>query len=150
MRLIIPVVFILVLSISSFGQQRTDTVVTSDQSDKVDLNGDTTIYTTVDSITSYPGGSQVWIKYLEKNLNPFVGLYNGAKPGTYKVIIEFTVTKDGRLKDFIPMTKYKYGFEDEVIRVLKLSPQWIPAKKNGINVNSKVKTTQVFMIEKGL
>lgn len=59
------------------------------------------------------------------------------------------MTKEGTLKDFIPITKYKHGFEDELIRVLKLSPQWMPAKKNGINVNSKAKQTQVFMIENG-
>lgn len=74
---------------------------------------------------------------------------NGAKKGTYNVVIRFAVTKDGTLKDFTPLTKFKYGMEEEVIRILKLSPKWIPAKKNGVNVNSVIDQKQVFVIAVG-
>lgn len=110
-----------------------------------DIN-ETAICTNVDSAAVFPGGRPAWIKYVQKTLNPVVGLENGAKKGTYNVVIRFTVTKDGTLKDFVPVTKYKHGFEDEVIRVLKLSPKWIPAKKNGINVNSITEQLQGFVI----
>jgi len=36
-----------------------------------------------------------------------------------------------------------------VIRILKLSPKWIPARKNGVSVNSTVEQLQVFIISKG-
>jgi len=107
---------------------------------------DTTIYTDVDSPASFAGGQPAWFKYIEKTLNPFVGVDNSARKGTYNVRIKFTVTRDGTLKDFVPITKYKHGFEDEVIRVLKLSPKWTPAKKNGVNVNSTTEQLQVFII----
>ena len=90
-------------------------------------DNDSTIYTEVDSIAAFPGGKKEWNKFIEKTLDPGVGVENGAKKGTYNVKIKFTVTKDGSLKDFVPVTKYKHGFEEEVIRVLKLSPKWIPA-----------------------
>lgn len=104
------------------------------------------IYETVDSVATFPGGKPEWNKFIEKNLDAGVGVDNGAKKGTYKVKIRFTVMKDGTLKDFEPVTNYKHGFETEVIRVLKLSPKWIPAKKNGVDVNSKVIQEQIFVI----
>lgn len=110
---------------------------------------DTTIYTEVDSLAVFPGGRPAWIKYVERTLNPAIGIMNGAKKGTYNVVIRFTVTKEGKLKDFVPLTKYKHGFEDEVIRILKLSPNWIPAIKNGVYVNSTIEQMQVFIISKG-
>ena len=110
---------------------------------------DNIIYDTVDSVATFPGGKTAWYKFIEKNLDPNVGVENGAKKGTYKVKIRFTVTKEGTLKDFEPVTKYKHGFEEEVIRVLKVSPKWIPAKKNGTTVNSKVVQEQVFIIMVG-
>jgi hypothetical protein len=64
------------------------------------------------------------------------------------VKIKFIVTKDGLLKDLAPVTNYKHGFEEEVIRVYKKSPNWIPAKKNGVTVNSWVEQVQIFVIEK--
>jgi protein TonB len=135
MRTLFPIFFILILGNSSFGQVTTD--------------NDTTIYTTVDTVASFPAGRTAWIKFIEKNLNPAVGIDNGARDGTYNVKIKFTVTKDGELKDFVPVTKYKHGFEEEAIRVLKLSPKWTPAKKNGVNVNSTVEQLQVFEISEG-
>jgi hypothetical protein len=145
MRQLIPFIFLLILSNRSLGQQPTDTILNSDRNN----NSDTTVYTEVDSIASFPGGRPAWIKYIQKTLNPSVGVDNGAKRGTYNVIIKFTVTKDGSLKDFEPITKYKHGFEEEVIRVLKVSPKWIPAKKNGVIVNSRTEQKQVFIIEGG-
>ncbi len=136
------IILLLLLLLSSFfsNSQTADTSATSN---------DNIIYDTVDSVATFPGGKPAWYKFVEKNLDPNVGVENSAKKGTYKVKIKFTVTKDGTLKDFEPMTKYKHGFEDEVIRVLKLSPKWIPARKNGVNVNSKVVQEQVFVIMVG-
>ena len=136
------IILLLLLLLSSFvsNSQTTDTSATYD---------DNIIYDTVDSVATFPGGKAAWYKFVENNLDPIVGVENGAKKGTYKVKIRFTVTKDGTLKDFEPVTKYKHGFEEEVIRVLKLSPKWIPAKKNGANVNSKIVQEQIFIVAVG-
>jgi len=110
---------------------------------------DTTIYETVDFPAVFPGGKSAWYKYLENNLNAAVPVENGAKTGTYNVIIKFVVRYDGTLSGFIPLTKYGRGMEEEVIRILKLSPKWNPAKRNGINVSSVTKLTQTFVVSKG-
>jgi hypothetical protein len=136
----IRIFFLLIsLLVSLFAiSQTTDTVVISAD--------DTTVYTTVDSVAIFPGGRPGWVKFVTKYLNPGVGVENSAKDGTYNVGIKFTVMKDGTIKDFRPETKYGHGFEQEVIRVLKLSPKWIPAIKNGVNVNSVARQTQTFII----
>jgi len=136
------IILLLLLLLSSFfsNSQTTDTSATSNEN---------IIYDIVDSVAAFPGGKAAWYKFIENNLDANVGVENSAKKGTYKVKIRFTVTKDGTLKDFEPVTKYKHGFEDEVIRVLRLSPKWIPAKKNGTNVNSKVVQEQLFIIMVG-
>jgi len=121
----------------------------SQSTDTISNTEDNTFYETVDTLASFPGGKPAWNKFVEKNLNPNAGVENGAKKGTYKVKIKFTVTRDGLLKDFEPVTKFKHGFEEEVIRLLKLSPKWVPAKKNGVTVNSKVIQEQVFVIMVG-
>lgn len=135
-------ILILILQLNSFFciSQTTDTAVNSN---------DNVVYDTVDTVATFPGGKNAWVKFVEQNLDPGVGVENGAKKGTYKVKIKFTVSKDGTLKDFEPLTKYKHGLEEEVIRVLKLSPKWLPAKKNGVIVNSKSEQEQVFVISVG-
>ena len=134
--------------ISSFGiSQTTDTISKPVQNEFTD--NDNTIYTDVDSIASFPGGRKAWIKFVSENLDANVGVENGARKGTYDVKIRFTVTKEGTLKDFVPVTKYKHGFEEEVIRVLKLSGKWIPATKDGKPVNSIAEQIQTFVIMKG-
>lgn len=149
MRRLFYIVPLLLLVMASFGQQTPETLTNSDQINKEVLNNDTTVYTDVDTAASFPGGQHAWIKHIERYLNPAVGVENSARKGTYKVIIKFIVTKDGTLNRFIPVTKHKHGFEEEVIRVLKLSPRWIPAKKNGKPVNSWAEQTQVFTITVG-
>lgn len=145
------VLWVLLLTSIFSISQTTDTIATPNRNNIAVSGNDNTIYlfTEVDSLATFPGGRPYWIKYVENNLNPGVGVDNGAKKGTYNVRIKFTVTKDGTLKDFVPITKYKYGLEEEVIRILKLSPKWVPAKKNGVSVNSTVEQLQVFIISYG-
>lgn len=73
----------------------------------------------------------------------------GRKPRQWEVIISFVVTKEGKLKDFKPETNFGGGLEEEAIRVLKKSGTWVPAKLNGVNVNSQLRQPVVFRVEIG-
>jgi protein TonB len=110
-------------------------------------SSDTTVYDSVNVAASFPGGKMAWLRYLQKNLNPTVPIDNGADKGKYPVVIKFIVTSEGALKDFKPETNFGYGMEDEIVRILKLSPNWIPAKRNGVDVSSFVRQTQTFVID---
>ena len=72
---------------------------------------------------------------------------NGAKKGSYVVIVRFIVDKTGKLVDFLPETKLGFGMEEEVIRVLKLSPKWIPGEQNGVKVSSVKRQPLTFVVE---
>ncbi|TDE45605.1 hypothetical protein E0I26_05825 [Flavobacterium rhamnosiphilum] len=47
-----------------------------------------------------------------------------------KVYLTFIVEMDGTLSDIKIIKDMGYGTGDEAVRVLKLSPKWIPAKIN--------------------
>lgn len=80
---------------------------------------------------TFAGGPEAWRKYLERNLKATVPVDNGAKPGTYTVVVQFMVNTDGSIEDIKPMTKHGYGMEEEVVRIIEKGPRWIPARKYG-------------------
>jgi protein TonB len=59
------------------------------------------------------------------------------------------VNENGKLSDIKPLTKYGYGMEEEVVRLMKTSPDWIPAMQNGRNVTAYKKQTVTFVITEG-
>ncbi len=80
----------------------------------------------------YPGGMQALRKFLEKNLKNPQDLEEGQN---IKVRIRFIVGYDGNLKGFETVQDGGMAFNNEVIRVLKKMPQWIPGKTKGENVS---------------
>ncbi|HKH63328.1 MAG TPA: hypothetical protein VKA49_20945 [Flavitalea sp.] len=68
-----------------------------------------------------------WQNYLLRNLNEKVAERNGAPAGTYEVVVQFIIGKDGLVSDVFALTKRGYGMEEELIRVVKNSPRWHPA-----------------------
>lgn len=113
--------------------------------DSADLDGST--FVKVDVEATYPGGIQGWRRFLEKNLNANVPVDNGAPIGIYTVIAQFIVDKNGNLSDIKTLTNFGYGMEQEVIRILKTSTQWIPAKQNERVVRAYRKQPVTFVIE---
>lgn len=82
----------------------------------------------------FPGGKQAFSAFLHKNLKwPSDGMDD-----TYGVVIVgFFVEKDGKLTDVHIEKSIKPVFDNEAIRVINLSPKWIPATKNGKFIKSK-------------
>jgi periplasmic protein TonB len=89
------------------------------------------VLTSVEVEATFPGGVAGWRKYLEGNLSPDVAGNNKAKTGIYKTVVQFVVDVDGTISDIKPLTSFGYGFENEVKRVIKKGPKWIPAMQNG-------------------
>jgi hypothetical protein len=103
----------------------------------------------VDAKVEFPGGFSEWGQYVAKNVNAIIPIDKGAPYGTYTVKILCTVTKKGRLKDFKPQTKHGYGMENEFIRALRKSPDWIAARINGQHVDSYTIIPFTFVIMNG-
>ncbi|HMK26321.1 MAG TPA: TonB family protein [Chitinophagaceae bacterium] len=79
----------------------------------------------------FPGGPEGLKRFLAKNLSTPSELEDGEKKTVH---IRFKVDKDGAVNTFEIITSGGNEFDNEVVRVCKKMPRWIPALQNGINV----------------
>ena len=103
---------------------------------------------------SFPGGSEGWREFLIKNLHPekivdLVTYPRGKKTFKQTVIVKFIVSRDGSLAE---VSAENYDQVDPycaaaAIRVIKLSPNWIPAYQNGRKVNAYRRQPITFVFE---
>ena len=83
---------------------------------------------TADIMPEYPGGMAALRKFLEKNLQNPQDLEEGQN---VSVKIKFIVGYDGKLKGFETVEDGGTAFNEEVMRVLKKMPTWVPGKMAG-------------------
>lgn len=68
----------------------------------------------------FPGGNDVLFKYIKNNYRqPSDGIYG-------KAVISFIIETDGSLSNFEILRDIGYGTSEELIKVLKNAPRWIP------------------------
>lgn len=83
----------------------------------------------VDYPPSYPGGIDNFYVFFEKNFKkPDVPQLLG------KIFISFIVETDGTLSDIKTLKDVGFGTGDEAVRVMQLSPKWIPGTISGNRV----------------
>lgn len=102
---------------------------------KIAIPEDNQVYNSasVEVKPEYPGGLEKMYEFLGKNYvvpNEFAG--ETTCPG--KIYVKFVVEKDGSLSDIKILRDIGYGTGKELIRILPLSPKWIPAELNGRKV----------------
>ncbi len=76
----------------------------------------------------FPGGSDSLMSFIWKNIIYPESAEKANISG--EVQIGFDVNFDGSLINFYSISDFGYGLENELIRVLKTSPKWIPAEVN--------------------
>ncbi|OLY93421.1 MORN repeat variant [Cnuella takakiae] len=94
----------------------------------------------------FPGGEGGWRRFLEKNLDPRTPINNKAPDGHYQVMVQFIVERDGSLSDIHALTKFGFGMEAEVLRMMKKSPKWVPALLYGVPVKAYRKQPITFVV----
>jgi periplasmic protein TonB len=73
----------------------------------------------------FPGGQEAFDHFIKENYkNPKNQEVKG------KVYMTFIIEKDGSLSDIKVLRDIGFGTGAEAIRVLKMSPKWIPGKQN--------------------
>jgi len=83
-------------------------------------------FTAVEELPTFPNSQQDFLEFVKKNLDQT----KTSKPG--RINITFVVEKDGALSDVKAVGRiFDNNAADEAIRVIKLSPKWIPGKQNG-------------------
>jgi len=97
----------------------------------------------LDALPEYPGGQPELYKFLGNNVIYPEAAKRAGEEGM--VVIVFVVEANGALSSFETVKTARKDFADEVIRVLKQSPTWKPAMKNGKAV--KVKYTLPFKFQ---
>lgn len=101
-----------------------------------------------DKDASFPGGSSGWAQFLKKNLKANTPIKRKAPVGRYQVVIKFEIFTDGSLINIEPITNFGYGMEEEAVRVISKSPNWIPASQNGKPVIAKRMQPITFVVPK--
>ena len=82
-----------------------------------------------EEMPSFPGGTAVMYRYLNKKLNYPTLAYDNQIEGN--VYVQFIVQPDGSLSQYHILKGIGYGCDEEVIRVVKQMPKWNPGKHNG-------------------
>ncbi|HAH55913.1 MAG TPA: hypothetical protein DCM02_11695 [Flavobacterium sp.] len=115
---------ILIIAISFFSIQIVAAQETTNGSDN-------NIYNTagIEVKPEFPGGYEAFYKFIAENYKtPNVVGLNG------KVYVAFVIEKDGSITDIKVLRDIGHGTGKEAIRVLELSPKWIPGEQNGKKV----------------
>jgi len=99
----------------------------------------------VDKMPEFPGGTDTLYQWINHHLKyPQLALEEG-RIGT--VFASFIVLRDGSISD-INIKKGVYSdFENEGMRLIKLFPDWIPGRCNGVLVDVKVNFPIKFILK---
>ena len=90
-----------------------------------------TDFTAVERGPEFPGGAIALKKFLARNLSSPDDLAEGELK---TVRVRFRVDKDGTVSSLEILASGGEDFDDEVVRVCRKMPKWIPALQNGVNV----------------
>ena len=85
-------------------------------------------------IAQYPGGIEVWKKYISNKLY-FPPGYKIVNSDIATLVVTFTVDENGVIENVFTRVPFDIAFDRIAENVIRKSPKWIPA----INHNRKVK-----------
>lgn len=94
------------------------------------------IFMKVDVGAEFSGGKENFAKFLRDNIKyPDYAIQNKVNG---IVFVHIVINRDGSLQDLRLYKGIEQTCNEEVMRVIKLMPDWIPARKNGINVRQRL------------
>lgn len=105
------------------------------------------LFTEVEIQAAFPGGQDGWRDYLIKNLDGTVPSKEGWKKGSYKILIQFVVEKDGTVNRVKAINHEGSKTAEHCINLIKNGPKWTPAQQNGQAVSSIKKQPITFVVE---
>ncbi len=90
------------------------------------------VFTIVEEMPSFPGGQDSLNRFLVKNLRYPATAKESSIQGT--VYVTFTVDRKGKIENPRVIRGIGGGCDEEVLRVIRLMPKWIPGKQAGKTV----------------
>jgi TonB family protein len=91
---------------------------------------------------AFPGGEQVWMNFLKRNINPPAELATGEKR---TVVVQFSVNSDGSTTNFKIVESQGPAYDNEVLRVLRRMPKWKSAVQDGQPTDAVVTQSITFV-----
>ena len=94
-----------------------------------------------ENVAQFPGGEMELKRFILENIKS-----PNQEDITGKVYVKFDVNRNGSINNILVIR----GIEDcntcsdEAIRLISTMPKWIPAKKNGISIDSEVSLSITF------
>jgi TonB family protein len=86
-------------------------------------------------VAAFPGGEDVWMNFLNKNIQVPAELKSNEKK---VVMVQFVVKENGSINELEIVKSGGPAFDKEVLRVLKRMPYWKPAVEEGLPIASTV------------
>jgi len=91
------------------------------------------VYDTVEVMPEYPGGTTAMMQFISRNLEyPKICQENGTQG---KVVVKFTVGKDGSLSNVHAIRSVDSYLDKEAMRIISAMPRWKPGMQKGKPVN---------------
>lgn len=99
------------------------------------------VYLAVEVAPEFPGGEEALYKYLAENIQYPEQAKKDNIQG--RVLVSFTIEKDGSLSDAKVQRGIGGGCDEEALRVVNAMPQWTPGKQQGeaVRVNFNLPIT---------
>lgn len=103
------------------------------------------IFVVVEHMPEFPGGMAALTKYFSDNVRyPVIAAENGIQG---RVICNFTVWKDGTIRDIQVVRGIDKSLDREAIRLIENMPKWKPGEQRGKKVSCKYTVPVVFKLQ---
>ena len=113
-----------------------------EQAEVVDMYDEPVDIRVVEDLPQFPGGAAEFMKWLTKNLKYPATAQNQKVKG--RVVAEFIVNKDGSVSDLQVVEHLNLACDNEVLRVLRMMPNWEPGLMDAKPCRTKVCIPVVF------
>ncbi len=102
------------------------------QTPTVNDKSENAVFTVVEEMPEYPGGTEAMNKFIAGNINyPQKAKENGVQGTVY---VSFHIAEDGSVSNALIMRGIGSGCDEEALRVVKMMPKWKPGKQKGKTV----------------
>ncbi|MBE6284482.1 MAG: TonB family protein [Mediterranea massiliensis] len=102
------------------------------------------VFEIVEEAPEFPGGMQAMMEYLAKNIRYPAKAHEANVQG--RVITQFTVGKDGAIRDAKVVRSVSPELDAEALRVISAMPNWKPGKQGGKAVATRFTVPVVFRL----
>jgi protein TonB len=99
----------------------------------------------VEQNPEFPGGQEAMMKWIYNNLRYPAAAQEMGIAG--RVTIQFTVWKDGAIRDITVLRGVESSLDKEAVRVVGKMPKWLPGKQGGRAVSVRFILPIVFQIK---